>query len=560
MKYSKIKKKNTQKYDLGNILDSDIKGEEIVNGLFNPVYVCAAPGDLTRLYIVEQKYGSTGRVRIFDLQTNTLLSEPFLTVSVSTSSEQGLLGLAFHPNYEENGRLFINYTNSSGDTVIEEFNRETNNTASSNKIIMTINQPYSNHNSGPIRFNPKDTENTENSNYYLYITTGDGGSGGDPGNRAQNLSQVMGKLLRVGVGNIDLPYGNSSDPYATSDTNSGILNNIGYQIPSDNPFLNQDGLNEIYAYGLRNPWQFTFDSNGDLYLADVGQNAWEEVNIVKYNELSGSNFGWRCYEGNHSYNSSGCDASNTMTFPVCEYSHGGNPYKCSITGGLVYEGNSILSLMNHYLFADYCSSQIWSFNTFTYDGIDGNNQPNNEIQNKINSSLGSNITSISGFGCDSRGEVYICSHNGKIYKIKDTNSVTGQINLNQGWNMISIPHNSFIIAADMLSTYPLFTYKNNEYISIDSDEILEPGKGYWVKCDTSTTISYENKDPLSSLNIVLNIGWDMIGTLSYETVIALSGIDNIFEFNNGTYIEINNNNNEFTLESGKGYWLKYSSE
>ena len=310
-----------------------LTSQRIVTGLARPVYVTAAPGDTDRIFILEQRSGNTGRIRIFDLTTNMLLSTPFLSLSVSTSSEQGLLGMAFHPDYDSNGYFFINYTNTSGTTVVARYQVSSNpNIANSGSAttVLTISQPYSNHNGGMISFGPDG---------YLYIGTGDGGSGGDPGNRAQDITgQLLGKMLRIDV------------------------DSLPYSIPADNPFVGVSGDDEIWAYGVRNPWRFSFDRDtGDMYIADVGQNAYEEVDVQPANSVGGENYGWRCYEGDHAYNTSGCPGSGTMVFPVHEYSQGGSPYRCSITGGYVYRGSAIPDLQGAYFFGEYCSNQIWSF-------------------------------------------------------------------------------------------------------------------------------------------------------------------------------------------------------
>lgn len=363
----------------------ELTSRRVASGLTRPVFVCSPPGDTERLFIVEQRSGSTGRIKILDLNSETVLPTPFLQISgVNTSSEQGLLGLAFHPNYNENGFFYVNYTKNN-DTFIERYTVSSNPNiadSSSGYVIWSADQPYSNHNSGPIQFNPIDG--------YLYFTTGDGGSGGDPGNRSQDITnQPMGKLFRLDV--------DSASPYA---------------IPQDNPFVGTTGDDEIFAYGLRNPWQFDFDIDGTLYLGDVGQNAYEEINVVPYAELSGANFGWKCYEADHVYSNNGCPPASSLTFPAVEVAQGGSPYKCSITGGTVYRGNQIPSLTGTYFFGDYCSEQIWSF---TWDG--SNVVDYQERTSELDPEVGS-IDSPVCFGRDGNGEVYICDLGGEIFKIE----------------------------------------------------------------------------------------------------------------------------------------------
>jgi glucose/arabinose dehydrogenase len=358
----------------------------LITGLARPVQVVAAPKDYDRIFIVEQRSGSTGRIRIFNLDTNTLNSTPFLSLSVSTSSEQGLLGLAFHPDYAQNGQFYINYTASNGNTYVKRYNVSSNPDiadSGSGYTIMSISQPYSNHNGGWLGFGPDG---------YLYIGTGDGGSGGDPGNRAQDITnQKLGKMLRI-------------------DVDGGLP----YSIPASNPFVGTTGDDEIWAYGLRNPWRCSFDSEtGDLWIGDVGQNAYEEITFQPASSAGGENYGWRCYEGNHSYNTSGCPNQSTMTFPVWEYSHSSG---CSVTGGEIYRGSAIAGLEGTYFFADYCSPTIWSFR---YDGSSVYDYQNRTSQ--LVPDQGS-IGSISGFGRDAAGEMYICDLGGEVFKIIPTPS------------------------------------------------------------------------------------------------------------------------------------------
>lgn len=357
----------------------DILLESFGPSFNGPVDIKHAGDD--RLFIVEKD----GFIKILN-SDGTVNPTPFLDIDSkvnSVASERGLLSLAFHPNYPTNPNFYVNYTNALGDTVISNFTVSNNpdiaNTTET--ILLTISQPFENHNGGSLNFG---------SDGFLYISTGDGGSAGDPGNRSQDLNTLLGKLLRIDVDN-GTPYG----------------------IPSDNPYLNDGDSNtlpEIWAYGLRNPWKFTFDSStNDLWIADVGQNDYEEINRVNSTN-SGLNYGWRCYEGNATYNTTGCPSSSTMTFPIAEYSHNnsGN-FKCSITGGYVYRGTLQPSLVGKYFFADYCSTEIgilshnngvWSY-TFTppYSG-----------RNWVT------------FGEDNSGELYIADRfNGNIYKIIEDN-------------------------------------------------------------------------------------------------------------------------------------------
>ncbi|MBC8310410.1 MAG: PQQ-dependent sugar dehydrogenase [Planctomycetes bacterium] len=363
---------------------TSITTTRLVTGLSRPVQVVSAPNDYDRIFIVEQRSGSTGRVRIFNLDTGTLNSTAFLSLTVSTSSEQGLLGLAFHPNYEQNGFFYVNYTASNGDTYIKRYSVSMDPDVAdsgSGYTILTIDQPYTNHNGGWLGFGPDG---------YLYIGTGDGGSGGDPGNRAQDITnQLLGKMLRIDV--------DGGSPYA---------------IPASNPFVGITGDDEIWAYGLRNPWRCGFDrETGDLWMGDVGQNLYEEITFQPGSSTGGENYGWRCYEGNNSYNTSGCDSQSTMTFPVWEYSHSSG---CSITGGDIYRGAAIPSLHGTYFFGDYCYSKIWSFR---YDGSSVYDYQ--DRTSELSPDAGS-IGSISGFGTDAAGEIYICDLGGEVFKIIPT--------------------------------------------------------------------------------------------------------------------------------------------
>ena len=285
---------------------------------------------INKLYAVEQG----GRIKILlNGQTNTA---PFLDIStmVSNGNEQGLLGLAFHPNYEINGHFFVNYTNTNGDTQISRFSVNNTNPdiadSSSELPILTYTQPFGNHNGGHLAFGPDG---------YLYISSGDGGASGDPQNRAQNKNTLLGKLLRIDVDN---PTGGNN-----------------YGIPADNPFLGDpNAKKEIWAYGLRNPWRFSFDFNATNYLwiADVGQGNIEEINKVNATE-AGLNYGWRCYEGSAPFNTQNCPPQSELTFPISEYTHASG--NCSITGGYVYRGNAMSNVYNgYYFFADYCSGKI----------------------------------------------------------------------------------------------------------------------------------------------------------------------------------------------------------
>jgi glucose/arabinose dehydrogenase len=336
--------------------------------LKSPVFLTHAGDQSGRLFIVEQP----GTIRI--LEQGKLLEVPFLDIKerVLFGGEQGLLGLAFHPEYHRNGRFFVNYTRKDdGATVIAEYRRSdrVNHAGGEERILILIPQPYSNHNGGMILFGPDG---------YLYIGMGDGGSGGDPQNRAQNKDELLGKLLRIDV-NTRVPYG----------------------IPGDNPYIRGKERPEIFAKGLRNPWRFSFDrETGDLWLADVGQDKWEEVNVVR----KGGNYGWRVMEGFHCFNlQEPCGKENFIP-PVLEYDHQGG--RCSIIGGYVYRGKANPALVGVYIYGDYCSGEIFSVRTAQGGRVGG--EP--WLLLRTNSH-------ISSFGEDDRGEVYALDHEGAIYQL-----------------------------------------------------------------------------------------------------------------------------------------------
>jgi glucose/arabinose dehydrogenase len=331
----------------------------------------------SRLFIVEQD----GIIKILNADGSTNTTS-FLDIDAqvnSSGNEQGLLGLAFDPNYASNNRFYINYINNSGDTVISRFTTSSNPDiadATSEEILLTVSQPYTNHNGGSIAFD---------ADGLLYIALGDGGSAGDPQNYAQNLQSLLGKILRIDV--------------------SGAT---GYTIPATNPFVgNPAGLDEIWSYGLRNPWKISFDSdNGELWIGDVGQSNREEINNVPIVN-SGYNFGWKCYEGNATFDTAGCSAPSSITFPVGEYSYGGSPFRCAITGGYRYRGSMYPNIQGWYIFADYCSNELGTLvpaagNTWNLSLTSSGFSPN-----------------ITTFGEDANKEVYAAGLNGEIYKIYD---------------------------------------------------------------------------------------------------------------------------------------------
>lgn len=355
-----------------------MRAERVVSGLAQPLFVTSPPRDVSRLFIVEKG----GRIRI--LKWGALLGTPFLDISslVSGGSEQGLLGLAFHPRYAENGYFFVNYTDSAGRTVVARYRVSANPDVadpSSATVILQVSQPYANHNGGHLAFGPDG---------YLYIGLGDGGSAGDPQGNAQNPAVLLGKMLRIDV--------DAASPYG---------------IPPSNPFAGAGPpLDEIWALGLRNPWRYSFDRiNGDLYIADVGQNRFEEINFQAAGFAGGANYGWNVVEGNgHCYPSgSSCDPSPYVN-PVHEYDHSQG---CSVTGGYVYRGCKMPDLHGTYFYGDFCSGFVRTFRVV--GGVATDHQDRTaELE-----SSGVSIDSISSFGEDARGELYIVDFGGEIFRI-----------------------------------------------------------------------------------------------------------------------------------------------
>ena len=344
-----------------------------------PLDFQAPPDGSNRIAVVTQP----GVIYIFPNSSSVSSPRVFLDVrdsAYTVNNEQGLLGLAFHPRFSENRHIFVNYTaKPNARTVIARFTVSGTNPDSIDKrtrlLILEISQPYSNHNGGGLAFGPDG---------YLYIGMGDGGSGGDPQNRAQNNAELLGKFLRINV-----------------DSAAGGKN---YAIPPDNPFVgNVMGFREeIFAWGLRNPWRFSFDSQR-LWSGDVGQGAWEEIDVIE----NGKNYGWNIMEGNHCYPppTTGCNQAG-LTLPVWEYAHNSSG-GFSVTGGYVYRGPTIPELYGKYVYADYVSGRIW---LLSYDGT---NPPVNELFSS--SGLG-----ISSFGLDQQKELYLCAFDGKVYKFVKT--------------------------------------------------------------------------------------------------------------------------------------------
>ena len=360
-------------------------GLEQINAGFNltfPLFLTAPPGDMLRLFVVEKG----GLIKIVDRTNNTLIGT-FLDISglVSKGGEQGLLGLAFDPQYNMNRRFYVSYTDLTGNSVIARYLVSLNNAnqavSTADRILLTVSQPFTNHNGGMIAFGPADN--------FLYIALGDGGDANDPNDRAQNTGVLLGKLLRI-----DVSQGTQAP-------------NLEYAIPPDNPFVNVAGADEIWSYGLRNPWRFSFDrQTRDLYVADVGQGAKEEVNASTFASGAGKgiNYGWKIMEGTICRPPTMmCDMTG-LTLPVAEYDHSNGA--CSITGGYVYRGNSVPALQGTYFYGDFCARFVRSFKLVNGVATEEASWPA--------LSPGGNITS---FGEDAAGELYIMTSGGSLFRI-----------------------------------------------------------------------------------------------------------------------------------------------
>lgn len=341
------------------------------SGIKQPTHITHAGDNSNRLFVTEQ------RGRILLIRNSSANKKPFLDIAdrVSCCGERGLLGIAFPTGYHEKRYFYVNYTGRAGDTVVARY-RSTRDPdradPESEEIIMTIKQPYANHNGGQLAFGPDG---------YLYVGMGDGGSAGDPKNYAQNPSSLLGKMLRIDVESNRKPYA----------------------IPSDNPFINNKTFRpEIWASGLRNPWRFSFDrKSGDLFIADVGQNNYEEINVEPKGSKGGRNFGWNIMEGLHCYATENCERSG-LSVPIAEYDHDRG---CSVTGGMVYRGSMFPQMQGIYLYGDFCSGRIWGLKQ------SGAKWMNRELKD-------SGI-SISTFGEDEAGEIYVADYSkGNIYRIE----------------------------------------------------------------------------------------------------------------------------------------------
>ena len=371
----------------------------IADGFKKPIFVTSHPEDASLLYVVEQG----GRIKI--INNGKAAVTPFLDIDKRVvnpnrpGDERGLLGFAFHPNHAKNGKFYVNYMNNDGYTVVSEFSVKSKKKAdhTSERILFDLEQPYGNHNGGHMEFGPDG---------YLYISIGDGGKAGDPLNAGQDLNTLFGKVIRIDV------------------------NTHPYGIPKSNPYYGQkDKRGEVWAWGFRNVWRFSFDrKTGDIYYGDVGQNKWEEVNYEPAGSPGGVNYGWRLMEASHCYNPKNNCLKDGLTMPIVEYPNDANymvvlgggsqadAEGCSVTGGYVYRGKEITGLQGYYLFGDYCSGNIWTFKVLNGKAVEFKNRTE-----EINLANGEFTTYISSFGEDAKGEFYIVEYNGGIYKLIQDN-------------------------------------------------------------------------------------------------------------------------------------------
>jgi glucose/arabinose dehydrogenase len=340
---------------------------ELPASFAQPVFVTHAGDGSGALYVVQQG-GSVVR-----LAREGSTPTPYIDLGdrVTAGGERGLLGLAFHPRFEGNRRLFVDYTDLDGDTVVSELRDEGGRVEpSSERVLLRVEQPFSNHNGGMLAFGPDGM---------LHVGLGDGGSANDPGNRAQSLDSLLGKILRIDVDSAPAP--------------------IPYSIPPDNPFATRTQGAEVWDYGLRNPWRFSFDrETGDLWIGDVGQAAYEEIDFEPASSPGGVNYGWSRFEGRH-LKVADRDAPGAVS-PVTEYDHDGG--RCSVTGGYVYRGSAIPGLRGTYLFADYCSGTVWALRPA--DGF--------AVAQVMDTDH-----NVSSFGEDEAGELYVVDHGGRVLKV-----------------------------------------------------------------------------------------------------------------------------------------------
>lgn len=415
---------------------------DLISNAFTSVVDITNAGD-DRLFVVEK----AGRIRILQADGN-INATPFLDIDalISSSGERGLLGLAFHPDYANNGYFFVNYTNNSGHTVVARYQVSSGDPdvadTGSATILLTINQPFSNHNGGDLAFGPDG---------YLYICSGDGGDGGDPQDNGQETATLLGKIIRIDVDN---------GPGTAPDYAMGQ----NYTVPASNPLADGPGgtLDEIWALGLRNPWRFSFDRlTGDMWIGDVGQGLWEEIDFEPAGSPGGLNYGWRCYEGNQTYNTTDCGPASEYTFPVHDYDH--NDGSCSVTGGFVYRGADFPLLYGLYLYTDYCSGRIWSL-----ENVDGS-WVNEEL---FQDATGQFVT----MGEDYRGELYIGNQSGELYQIREI-SCARELTVDDN----AIPEDTYSANETLISSG---TVESGTSVTFTAGELVRLAPGFHAEADS----------------------------------------------------------------------------
>ncbi|MDX2115877.1 MAG: PQQ-dependent sugar dehydrogenase [Planctomycetota bacterium] len=481
----------------------------IASGLPLPLYVTHAPGEPYYIYFLQKQ----GLIRRLDLRTNaitTFIDLNPVVLDVSTvNDERGLLGLAFHPGYEQNGYFFVYYTSTSGTQVVARYQRSIPGVGNpgSATIVLNMADPFSNHNGGWMAFAPNDTQG------FLYISTGDGGSGGDPNQAGQNLNTLLGKMLRIDVDGADNTPGNDDDDGVIGSANAPYTN------PPTNPFVGITGLDEIWAYGLRNAWRSSFDrATGALYIADVGQSAWEELNFQPANSAGGQNYGWRCYEGNVVFNSTGtCSPLPTnVTFPFHVYPRSAG---ISVTGGYVYRGCAIPAIQGHYFYADFGFASVWS-----RSGASANAAPTGAEVNRTTDLSppigGGSISSIASFGEDAFGELYIVRHStsaGEIFRIVPQGNPDLDCNNN---NVADCGELALGLVADCNNNSQLDSCEiaGNAGLDCDSNTLLDS-----CEITSNPALDCDNNQQLDSCQIAADVNADCNANLVLDVCEACTG-------------------------------------
>jgi glucose/arabinose dehydrogenase len=446
----------------------------------NPVDFQYANDGTNRIFVIEQ----AGIIRVFQNSSSDTTSKVFLDITDRASmesDEMGLLGLAFHPDYKNNGYFYVNYTVSTPtrQTKISRFNVSSTNPDSADKNsefnLLSIDQPFANHKGGQTRFGPDGL---------LYLALGDGGSEGDHLNNGQNKSNLLGKILRIDVN-------------STQDT-------LHYGIPDSNPFKgNTNGWREeIYAYGLRNPWRFSFDSiTGLLWCGDVGQDLWEEIDIIQ----KGKNYGWHCFEGYYPYDTIGCNGTDYV-FPNFTYYHSAG--NCCIIGGMVYRGKSVPELYGKYIYSDYCSKNIWSLQ------FDSTGSPADSLL--LTSPFGKPLT----FGTDQNNEIYICADDGKIYTFKPTIVSIKQTGINPNEYFLNQNYpNPFNPSTSIVFNVPEQSKVNVRIVDILGRVIEELFDGN--KSNGRYTLNWTPSNSASGVYIVQMVAQSLVSTKSYNKLIKM---------------------------------------